>query len=97
MIRINGADLKTSKPSDLTEQLVATTGCGPNELDKLLGGGPHLAARAVRPFLEAEVLPGSELSSAIAADRDALDAIRALYRSANAASGEQKKEAQANG
>lgn len=97
MIKINGVALKTSKPANLDEQLVAATGCGPHELEKLLGGGPHLAARAIRPFLEAEVLPGTELASAIAADRDALDAIRTLYRSTNAAVGEQKKEAQANG
>ena len=96
MIKINGVDLKTSKPTDLDDQLVAATGCGSHEIEKLLAGGPDLAARAVRPFLEPEALPGGELAAAIANDRDALDAIRALYRAANAGTG-QKKEAQANG
>lgn len=79
MIKINGVDLKTSKPSNLDEQLIASTGCSSSEIDKLLGGGPDLAARALRPFLEAGALPGGELGAAIAADRGAAAVIGKLF------------------
>ncbi|WP_242149615.1 hypothetical protein [Sphingomonas sp. BAUL-RG-20F-R05-02] len=84
MIKINGHDLKTSKPSDLDASLIEATGCSSAEVEKLLGSGPDRAARALRPFLADDVLPGGDLAAAIAADSGALDQIRTLYAPAPA-------------
>ncbi|MDO7843454.1 hypothetical protein [Sphingomonas immobilis] len=90
MIRINGTDLKTSRPSNLDEQLIAATGCSSSEIGTVLAGGPDLAARALRPFIDPETLPGGQLAAAIAADGDALLAIRKLYDDAPASKAEGK-------
>lgn len=79
MIKFGGLDLKTSRPSDLDAQLIATTGCGVKELDTILGAGPDRAARAVLPFLDKDAPPFGDLARAIAADPGALPAIRKLY------------------
>jgi hypothetical protein len=79
MIKIAGNDLKTATPKDLNEQLVAATGCSAGEVAKILAAGPARAASALRPFLEADVLPGGELGAAIASDPDALSVIAKLY------------------
>jgi hypothetical protein len=79
MIKINGVDVLASKPSDLDAQLLASTGCSSAEIDVLLAGGPDRAAKALRPFLAVDVLPGGALALAIASDSHALGAIRKLY------------------
>lgn len=80
MITINGNEVQTSRPSDLDVQLLASTGCSSAELDVLLAGGPDRAAKALRPFVGADVLPGGALAHAIASDSHALGAIRKLYK-----------------
>jgi hypothetical protein len=79
MIKINGTSLPTSKPQDLDEQLVASTGHGVHEVHALLSGGPGLAARALAPFLGKDAPALNELASDIAADPDAIGAIAKLY------------------
>jgi hypothetical protein len=79
MITIAGSPLKTSKPKDLDEQLVASTGCSSREIATILAAGPDRAARALRPFLEPDTLPGGELGSAIASDPNAVSEIGKLY------------------
>jgi len=92
MIKIHGKDLKTSKPSNLDDLLIAATGCSSAEVDKLLAGGPDLAAHALRPFIDHGDLPGGELGAAIAADPDAVAAIRKLYGDAPETTPAQKPE-----
>lgn len=79
MITINGVGRKTSRPSNLNDQLIASTGHGAAEIEALLSSGPDRMARAVLPFLTGDVPPVNELAQAIANDRGAADAIRALY------------------
>jgi hypothetical protein len=79
MITIAGHDLKTSKPKDLDAQLIASTGCSSREIATILGAGPDRAARALRPFLENNVLPGSDLARAIVQDSEAIATIAKLY------------------
>lgn len=79
MITIAGKDLKTSKPKDLDAQLIASTGCSSREIATILGAGPDRAARALRPFLEKDVLPGSDLARAIVQDPEAVGVIATLY------------------
>ena len=79
MITIAGTSLKTSKPKDLDAQLVASTGCSSREIATILSAGPDRAARALRPFLEKDALPGSDLARAIVQDPDAVAAIATLY------------------
>jgi len=79
MITIAGTPLKTSKPKDLDEQLVKSTGCSSSEIATILAAGPDRAARALRPFLEPDTLPGGELGSAIASDSNAVSEIGKLY------------------
>jgi len=79
MITIAGTPLKTSKPKNLDEQLVASTGCSSREIDTILAAGPDRASRALRPFLESEALPGGELGRAIASDPGAVSEIAKLY------------------
>lgn len=85
MIKLGGFDLKTSRPSDLDAQLIATTGCGVKELDTILGAGSDRAARAVQPFLDKEAPSFGELARAIAGDPAAVPAIRKLYADVPAA------------
>ncbi|WP_010218936.1 hypothetical protein [Sphingomonas sp. PAMC 26621] len=79
MIKINGNSLPTSKPQDLDEQLIASTGHGVREVHALLGGGPGLAARALAPFLGKDAPALNELACDIAADPDSIGAIAKLY------------------
>lgn len=79
MIKLNGEQYKTARPTDLDEQLLAATGCSSAEIDTLLTAGVDRVAAAARPFLAAEVLPGLELNRAIAADAGAREEIRTLY------------------
>lgn len=78
-MKIAGKDVKITSPKDLSDQLVAATGCGAHEIETVLAAGPDRAARALRPFLEPDFLPGPELARAIAADPALIDDIRALY------------------
>lgn len=79
MIKINGKDLRTSKPADLDAQLIASTGHGLSEAQALLGAGPSVAARALAPFLGKDAPALNELANDIAADPDAIGAIAKLY------------------
>lgn len=80
MIKINGKDLKTSRPSDLDAQLVASTGHGEREVQSLLNSGLGLAARALMPHLaEPGDLTFGELANEIANDPDAIAEIGKLY------------------
>ena len=85
MIKLNGEQYKTSRPADLDAKLIAATGCSSAEIGTLLAAGGDRAAAALRPFLEAEALPGLELNRAIAADPGAREAIRDLYAKVPAA------------
>lgn len=82
-MKIAGKDVKITSPKDLNDQLVAATGCGTKEIETVLAAGPDRAARALRPFLEPDFLPGLELARAIAADPSLIDGIRALYAKAD--------------
>jgi len=80
MIKINGKDLKTSKPSNLDELLIASTGHGEREAQSLLNSGPGLAARALMPFLaEPGDMTVGDLAKEIASDPDAIAEIGKLY------------------
>jgi hypothetical protein len=83
MITINGNSYRTSKPTDLDEKLIASTGHGQREVQALISGGPSLAARALAPYLgkhEGEPAPDlNVLACDIAADPDAISAIAKLY------------------
>jgi len=85
-ILLAGASIDAARPTDLDEALIASTGHGVSEVEELLDGGPALVAAAVRPFLAPDVLPGPELARAIAADRDAVAAVRDLYADTTPAS-----------
>lgn len=92
MIKINCVALRTSKPTNLDDLLIASTGCSSSEVEKLLGGGPDLAARALRPFLEPDMLPGGELAAAIANDGDAIPQILKVFTAAAPAITEEKND-----
>jgi hypothetical protein len=79
MVKINGKDLRTSKPTDLDAQLIASTGHGEREVQALLSAGSSLAARALAPFLGKDAPAMNELACDIAADPDAIGAIAKLY------------------
>lgn len=80
MIKINGKDLKTSRPSDLDAQLIASTGHGEREVQSLLNSGPGLAARALMPHLaEPGDMTVGDLAKEIASDPDAIAEIGKLY------------------
>lgn len=78
-LMIAGAALSlTAAPADLDARLIATTGCGSNEIERLLASGPDRVACALAPFL-VEQLDHVELSNLIAADPAAIGLVRALY------------------
>jgi hypothetical protein len=79
MITINGKSRKTSRPSDLNDRLIVSTGHGAGEIEALLSSGPDRMARAVLPFLSEDTPAVGELARDIANDRGAAEAIRALY------------------
>lgn len=79
MIRIGSASFKTAKPKNLDDQLIAATGFGAAEAEKLLVGGPHLAAAALAPFLGEDGPDRAALAKAIVAGELSTDDIRALY------------------
>lgn len=85
MIKFAGKDLKTTRPSNLNDQLIAGTGCGVGEIETLLAAGPDRVARALAPFLDKDAPPHSELAQLIAGDSAAIPAIRKLYADAPAA------------
>lgn len=71
-------------PADIDAQLVTATGCGIDELEPLLSAGPDRVAAALMPILaepagDAEPLDRRELARLIAADPDAIGAIRDAY------------------
>lgn len=71
-------------PADINAQLVIATGCGLDELEPLLSAGPDCVAAALMPILAepeggAEPLDRCELARLIAADPDAIGAIRDAY------------------
>lgn len=79
MITIGEKQYKTSKPSNLDDQLIAATGCSSREVGLLLSGAPSLAAAALAPFLSEDKPEPVDLAQAIADDPAAIDAIRVLY------------------
>lgn len=83
MITINGVALKTKRPTDLDQKLIAATGHGAREIESLLASGPDRMANAVLPFLVDDVPDLNKLAADIAADRGAVDAIRTLYANAS--------------
>lgn len=88
-ITIGDKDFAVSRPKDLDEQLVAATGCSSGEIGHLTAD-PSRSAHALRPFL-GEGAPGHvDLARLIAGDRAAIDAIRDLYASLDAAPVQEK-------
>lgn len=79
MITINGNSIETAAPDDLDARLVADTGFGAHEAERLIGAGPDLASRALAPFLVDGAPSTAALAVEIGADPKARDAIRALY------------------
>ncbi len=79
MIKIKDLEARTSRPSDLDAQLLQTTGCGVSEIDTILAAGVDRAALALRPFLGTDAPQIGDLARIIAADPDAVPAIRKLY------------------
>jgi hypothetical protein len=83
MITINGKEFRTNRPTDLDEQLIASTGHGVRELQSVLSAGPSLAARALAPYLgkhDDSPAPNlNELACDIAADPNAVGEIAKLY------------------
>ncbi len=78
-LMIAGAALSlAAAPADLDARLIATTGCGANEVEQLLASGPDRVAFALAPFL-VEPIDHVELSNLIAADAAAIGLVRALY------------------
>lgn len=71
--------------ADIDAQLVATTGCGIDEIEPLLASGPDRAALALMPLLE-EPMELLDLARLIAADPAATGEIRSLYAELSAAS-----------
>jgi len=80
VITIAGAALALAavRPADLDAQLVARTGCASHEIETLLAAGPDRVALAVLPLMEGE-MEVSDLATMIGSDRDAVEAVRALY------------------
>lgn len=83
---IAGASLAIAAalPADIDVQLVTATGCGIDELEPLLSAGPDRVAAALMPILakpegDAEPADRFELARLIAADPDAIGAIRDAY------------------
>lgn len=78
-ITIGGVEYSTRRPTDLDEQLIATTGCSSAEIDRVLSAGADRAARALRPFLPKDGPEHVDLARAIANDPPAIEVIRSLY------------------
>ena len=83
---IAGASLAIAAalPADIDVQLVTETGCGIDELEPLLSAGPDRVAAVLMPILaepegKAEPVSRFELARLIAADPDAIGAIRDAY------------------
>ena len=71
-------------PADIDAQLVIATGCGIDELEPLLSAGPDRVAAALMPILaepegDDEPMGRLDLARLIAADPDAIGAIRDAY------------------
>lgn len=58
-IKIGGAEFAASRPKDLNEQLIASTGCDAGEIGGMIAGRPlaDLVGRALAPFIPADGRP----------------------------------------
>jgi uncharacterized protein related to proFAR isomerase len=74
--QVSERQFATSRPDDLDDRLVATTGCTAAELSEMLGrsGNPLLIARAIQPMLVDDVTV-ADLAAALS-NADLGDAIR---------------------
>ena len=76
-ITIGGQSLATTRPADLDEKLVATTGCTAAEHRAILAknGTPFQIARALKPMLADDQRSVGDLATAIGAE-DKVFAVR---------------------